>query len=127
MGRLSGLKEGEAITADVNEERAEVGVLLLLVVMLLLLADEVLAEWGTDDGIGAPTTGPPGARMLKLGKVIPDDEEEGTTAEGMNGDGPTPRVAVKSSGEAGGWLAGAALLRATGSDVDNVIPTDGIV
>ena len=44
MGRLSGLKEGEAITADVNEERAEVGVLLLLVVMLLLLADEVLAE-----------------------------------------------------------------------------------
>lgn len=118
MGRLSGLKDGEAITADVRDDRAEAG--------------EVLAVAGPDEDEMVPAVDvrpPPDCKMLKPGKAgeMEEEEEEDVVEIGKSVAavaGAAPRVAVRSSGEIDGWwpaelllnvLNKAGLLRTVGS------------
>lgn len=89
MGKLSGLNEGDAMTADVSEDRADVGVVLAL----LVGPDEV------DATVVADVRPPPDCKMLKAaGKAgeMADDDVGGKSVGGP------PRVAVRSSGEIDG-------------------------
>ncbi len=96
MGRLSGLKDGEAITADVRDDRAEAG--------------EVFAVAGPaedDVVLAVDVRPPPDCKMLKPGKAGEMEEEDvveiGKSVAAVAG--AAPRVAVRSSGEIDGWPA----------------------
>lgn len=99
MGRLSGLNEGEAITADVRDDRAEAGEVLVPVGPL---EEEILpmVVVGT-----AEVRPPPDCKMLKPGKAGEMDDED-VVEIGKSVDAVTaataPRVAVRSSGEIDG-------------------------
>ena len=108
MGKLSGLNEGDAITADVSDDRAEVGDEETAVAPPVIDGDEEV-----DDEEGAEVTvvevpAPPVAEGAPVwwccGGRPPNPGGQKAEADGRLTAGAvpgTPRVAVRSSGENG--------------------------
>ena len=97
MGKLSGLKDGEAITADVNDDRADAG-------DVTGPDEDVLLAGAADD-----VRPPPDCKMLKPGNAGGMEEEDdveigkSVAAVAAAAEVAAPRVAVRSSGEIDGW------------------------
>lgn len=110
MGRLSGLNEGEAMTADVSDERADAGELL---VVLAAAGPEEIEE--IDEEIDVPVlwpletaaaAGPPVDMLKAAGTKVAGEMEDVDVGWGplksVEVKAGAPRVAVRSSGEMGG-------------------------
>ena len=115
MGKFNGLKEGDAMTAEVNDDSAEVDD------VLVLAAAEVAAGAEVEDVLplvgveAADVRPPPDCKMLKPGNA--GGMEEADVVEIGKSVGAVaavaPRVAVRSSGEIGWcWWPAALLLNA---------------
>jgi hypothetical protein len=109
MGRLSGLNEGEAMTADVNDDRADAGELL---VVLTAAGPEEIEE--IDEEIDVPVlwpleiaaAGPPVDMLKAAGTKVAGEMEVVDVGWGplksVEAKAGAPRAAVRSSGEMGG-------------------------
>lgn len=107
MGRLSGLNEGEAMTADVNDDRADAGELL---VVLTAAGPEEIEEidvielWPLLET--AVAAGPPVDMLKAAGTKVAGEMEDVDVGWGplksVEVKAGAPRAAVKSSGEMGG-------------------------
>jgi hypothetical protein len=111
MGRLSGLNEGEAMTADVNDDRADAGELL---VVLTAAGPEEIEEIDEEIDVielwplleTAVAAGPPVDMLKAAGTKVAGEMEVVDVGWGplksVEVKAGAPRVAVKSSGEMGG-------------------------